>query len=118
MLKLRIVITTTLLSASVAQAVPLNCQQDQNTNELFCYYAKELRENGDLRSFPLFSGGPKEIVRTGYTAVFNCKVGYMELRDRRGVVFARNKPEKQYVKWMRNDVCFGEKNVKQDASLK
>jgi len=104
-----------LLSCST-QCATISCRDDSNTKQYFCYLPNEIRANGDLRSFPLFTGGPKGVSRTGQTVVVNCKAGYMELRDRKGVVFARNYPAKPHIIQVRDDVC-EEKNIKRDASL-
>lgn len=111
-----IVMTIAALSAGSAAAAKLSCRADRNTNEHICYLPGELRAHGDLRSFPLFTGGPKGADRSGYTAVVNCKAGYLEMRDRRGVVFARSVPEKRHVRDLRDDVC-AEARVKPDPTL-
>jgi len=51
-----------LIAAAAAlptRAAMLECREETNTRKHFCYLPSELRENADLRSFPLFTGGPK-----------------------------------------------------------
>jgi len=108
-----------LIAVSVtvpAIAATLSCREEPNTRKHFCYLPSELRANADLRSFPLFTGGPKGADRTPYTAVVNCKVRYLEMRDRKGVVFARQLPKKQHIRALIDDVCT-EAKVKRDNSL-
>jgi len=108
-----------LIAAAAAlptRAATLECREETNTRKHFCYLPSELRENADLRSFPLFTGGPKGAERTGYLAVVNCKARYLEMRDRQGVVFARQLPTKQHIRALVNDVCT-EGKVKRDKSL-
>ena len=64
----------------------------------------------------MYRGGPKGVADTGFTAVLNCKSGYLEMRDRQGVVFARDQPCKLYVIEFRDYVC-GEAKPKQDKKL-
>ncbi|GAO35223.1 hypothetical protein SCT_0607 [Sulfuricella sp. T08] len=99
-----------------AQAVQLSCSEDSNTRQRLCYNPKAVRSNGDLRAVRLYKGGPNGADDTGFTAVLNCKVGYLEMRDKQGVVFARDQPEKLYVVLFRDYVC-GEKQHKHDKSL-
>lgn len=107
---------TAAVAAFPTLAAKLECREEANTRKHFCYLPSELRENVDLRSFPLFTGGPKGAERTGHLAVVNCKVRYLEMRDRQGVVFARQLPRKQHIRALVNDVCAEEK-VKRDKSL-
>lgn len=105
-----------ILAAPSAFAATLSCREDPNTREHFCYLPSELRVNKDLRSFPVFKGGPKGAERSGYLAVVHCKTGLLELRDRKGVIFAKNFPSKKHIKLLLNDAC-SEKKVKIDKNL-
>lgn len=106
-----------ILAAPSTFAATLSCREDPNTREHFCYLPSELRANGELRSFPVFKGGPKGADRSGYLAVAHCKTGLLELRDRKGVIFAKNIPSKRHIKSLLNDACSEEK-VKIDKKLK
>jgi hypothetical protein len=109
-------ILLTLLGSN-AHAATLSCREDDNTRSTVCYNPREVRVNGNLRSFALYMGGPAGVDKNMNTAVVNCKAGYLELRDPRGVVFARDQPSKLHIVQLRDDVC-AEANVKQDVSLK
>jgi hypothetical protein len=104
------------LASVQAQAIQLSCRADDDTHETVCYYPKDIKSNGDLRSFALYTGGPKGVTKNVNLAIVNCKVGYLELRDRKGVVFARNQPSKLYVVRLRDDVC-KESKIKIDPTL-
>lgn len=99
-----------------AFAVQLSCSEDDNTRQRLCFNPKAVRANGDLRAVRLYKGGPNGVDDTGYTAVLNCKVGYLELRDKKGVIFARDQPSKLYAVQFRDYVC-KEKQVKADKEL-
>ena len=98
-------------------AAKLTCSDDTNTNEYLCYNDKDVKANGDLRAVKLYKGGPKGVNDTGFLAVLNCKIGYLEMRDRQGVTFARDQPEKLHVIKYRDMIC-EEKNPRVDKTLK
>ena len=106
-----------LLVAGSACAVQLSCSEDDNTHQRLCYNPKDVRSNGNLRAVKLFKGGPNGANETTYTAVIDCKIGYLELRDRQGVAFARDQPEKLYAVQFRDFVC-EEAKPKADKSLR
>ena len=112
-----VVVAFFCLMVGVAHAEGLACADDVNTFAMYCYSAKSVRVNGDLRSAQLYTGGPKGVEDSGFLSVINCKVGYLELRDRKGVAFARAVPEKKHIKNYRDFVC-NEKTPKQDKNLK
>lgn len=100
-----------------AQAGNLSCAQDDDTFAMYCYVTKSVKTNGDLRATELYTGGPKGVSDSGYLSVINCKAGYLEMRDKKGVAFTRGVPEKRHIRAYRDFVC-GEKNPKQDNALK
>lgn len=109
-----------IAACSIMQAaygIQLSCREDPDTRETICYHSNQVTANGDLRAFQLYKGGPNGVDRTAYTAVVNCKAGYMELRDKKGVIFARDQPNKLNVVQIRDDVC-NEAKVKQDTHLR
>lgn len=113
--KLVIAIMTAAFSSS-AFAAQLSCSEDDSTRQRLCYNPKAVRANGDLRAVRLYKGGPNGVDETGFTAVLNCKVGYLEMRDKKGVVFARDQPSKLYAVQFRDYVC-EDKQVKADKAL-
>ena len=98
-----------------ASAEKLTCRQDDDTREMVCYNPLKLRGNGDLRAFTIFTGGPNKMTPNANLSIVNCKIGYMELRDRSGVVFARNQPSKVHIVQIRDDVCAQDKYKKDKA---
>ena len=103
--------------ATAANAGNLTCAQDENSFSLYCYITKSVKVNGDLRATQLYTGGPKSIDNTGYLSLVDCKIGYLELRDKKGVAFARGIPEKKHVIEYVRYVC-EEKTAKQDVALR
>lgn len=63
-----------------------------------------IEQFGSLRA-PLYSGGPRELDHTGYTVSVNCLSKALELRDRQGVVFARNYAATQLGKDLAEFLC-------------
>ena len=107
-----------LTSFSVsAVASKLDCAEDENTFARYCYDAKQIRANGDLRSAQLYTGGPKSLSDSGFLSVVNCKLGYLEMRDQKGVAFARSVPEKKHIKDYVRFIC-AETSAKLDKNLR
>lgn len=107
-----------MLAAAVpALGAPLSCRRDPSNDRHFCYDPKAIRANGEIRAFKLYQGGPKGVDGNPYEARFYCDRGFLELRDRQGVVFARDQPEKLHIVQLRDDVC-AEKGAKPDKTLK
>ena len=111
-----IFLAAVLATTGSAQAGQLSCREDRNTKANVCYERKTVKVNGDLRSFTMATGGPKGVDKSPYLGVVNCRAKYLELRDKRGVVFARNFPEKAHVRYLIKDVCDEEK-VRPDKTL-
>jgi hypothetical protein len=106
-----------LVATGSASAVQLSCSEDDNTHQRLCYNPKDVRSNGNLRAVRLFKGGPQGVNETTFMAVIDCKIGYLELRDKQGVAFARDQPEKLYAVQFRDFVC-EEAKPKVDKSLR
>ena len=81
--------TATLL-AGLAQAAPLGCYEDADTLRHTCFEPAAVRQNGDLRSSPVYMGGPKGARSVGLTLVTNCKTGISTAQDRQGRNVAGN----------------------------
>lgn len=114
----RIVVFSILLaSLASAHSSQLSCRTDSNNKEAVCYEKASVRVNGHLRSFAMASGGPKGVIKSPYTAVVFCPYGYMELRNKLGVVMARNFPQKSNLRYLVSDVC-KEVKTKPDKTLK
>lgn len=88
-----------------ATAGKVTCSEDRNTRQWTCFDPQSVRSNGNLRATRLYLGGKNEIEKTPYTMVVNCKVGFVELRDRKGVVFGRDQPEKLHAVQLRDWIC-------------
>lgn len=83
-------IVLSLFMSAPAFAVKLTCAVDAVTDKRLCFPPSQLRAEGNIRRAPLYSGGPRELDPTGFTVSVNCTTKALELRDRQGVVFARN----------------------------
>lgn len=99
-----IVSAATHISPALAKT-PLSCGQNAQTLELSCIDPKRVTHNGDLKAAKLWTGGPKEIRETAYTIVANCKHGTVELRDRKGIVFARSRPDSDQSRVLYRTIC-------------
>lgn len=64
------------------------CHTDDGTNKVTCIDEAAVAVNGDLRSSPIYSGGPKGVSKTPYFIVTDCAKGISTLQDARGVNFA------------------------------
>jgi hypothetical protein len=73
------------LCCASAHALDLDCVEEPGTLRNFCYAPSKVLANGDLRSSPLFMGGPKDVDSTTLTIVVNCKTKAMTLQNRQGV---------------------------------
>lgn len=104
-----------LLPAS-SWAGNLSCVQDADTYATTCFDPKKVTSNGELRATKLYSGGPKEVNDLGHTAVVYCNRQIIELRDRKGIVFARNRPTTRQSFRLWNDICSAES--KPDKNLR
>lgn len=99
-----------------ASAVSLRCVENDDTRGTTCFNPLKVRSNGELRSTKIYSGGPNEVQDNGFTAVMYCNLQYIELRDRQGVVFARNRPTTKHAFSLWRQVC--EADAKPDKTLR
>ena len=65
----------------------LQCYESPGTLNYTCIDPAAARANGELRSSPLYSGGPRGVTQTPYTLVTNCTRGVSTLQDRTGANF-------------------------------
>ena len=112
------VLAACLFSFSALAAAPkLACSEDENTFAMYCYDTKTIKVNGDLRSSQMFTGVPKSLSDSGFLSVVNCKLGYLEMRDRKGVAFSRAVPEKKHIKNYVRFIC-DDTSAKLDKTLR
>lgn len=81
-----------------------------------CFPNDKVRVNGEVRAAPFYKGGPKGADDTGFTARVHCKSEVMELTDRQGVAFIRNKPTEQIGKDFVQFLC-SHQTLKKDPKL-
>lgn len=103
-MKRLIVVILICLSGNVF-ATKIDCTQDKNNLQMTCFDPKEVRANGNLRATRLYMGGPNQIDKTPYTLFTDCEIGYFEMRDKSGVVFARDQPTKLHSVQLRDKIC-------------
>lgn len=104
------VIAGCVLVCSNVMAAKLTCASDPDTDKRMCFLDDGLRASTDkkVREFRFFSGGPKALDDSGYTARVFCDpkfVPVIEMRDRRGVVFARNQAATKAARDLTTFVC-------------
>ena len=68
----------------------VQCVEDPSTLATTCVDLSSVRQNGEIRSSPIYRGGPKAIRITPYVMVVNCAKGITTLQDSDGVNFAGN----------------------------
>lgn len=73
----------------------LSCAKDEVTSAYLCFPDGKVRANDVVRAVPFYKGGPNGADNTGFTARVHCISKVMELTDRQGVAFVRNKPTEQ-----------------------
>jgi hypothetical protein len=66
----------------------LQCFETPGTMQNICVEPGAVRVNGDVRSSPIYSGGPKTVKATSFVLVTNCKSNVSTLQDRDGSNFA------------------------------
>lgn len=88
-MRIYIILVATLNVANIAYAktTPLKCHIEDGTNKAMCIAPSETEQNGDLRASPFYKGGIKEIDKTSYTFLVNCKTQVSTLQDKTGVNF-------------------------------
>lgn len=75
------------LSPAVGAAT-LACYEEPGSRKTTCIDESAVTVNGDIRSSPLFSGGPKGVTKTSAIVLVDCKRNVMTMQDRAGVNFA------------------------------
>src|SRR5437773_9483861 len=68
----------------------LQCYEEPGTRKTTCIAPSLVRANGDVRSSPLYMGGPNRVTSTSYTFIADCKKGISTLQDSSGVNFGGN----------------------------
>lgn len=86
-MKLRLACVALCALAVESKAVPLQCAIDQRTDAHQCIDPSQLRETDGIRWAPLYTGGPKTVRATNFTAHANCRTRVLHLKDRDGVSF-------------------------------
>ena len=116
------------LAAALAYAIALPtfaadgvCAVDRNTDQMLCFLDAPIRTSTDkqVREAALWQGGPRGVKPMGHTARVFCdkvNVPVLELRDRRGVVYARDQPEAKIGRDLASLMCDHNK-TKVDKSL-
>jgi hypothetical protein len=89
----RLVQMATLLGVSMIFRVALaanelECFETPGTMQNICVEPGAVRVNGDVRSSPVYMGGPKTVKATSFVLVTNCKSSVSTLQDRDGSNFA------------------------------
>lgn len=97
------------------------CASDRDTDAMLCFPAAPIRTSTDkqVREAALWQGGPRGVKPMGHTARVFCdkvNVPVLELRDRSGVVYAREQPETKIGRNLANIMCDYEK-TRVDKSL-
>lgn len=87
-MKKKILLLSALLISTGSYGASLRCHEAPDTLINTCIAPSETRVNGDIRSSPLYMGGPKAIKKTNFTAVANCPKKILTLQDRDGSNFS------------------------------
>ena len=69
----------------------LDCFEEEGTMNTICIQPTAARANGDIRSSPLFMGGPKSVKASSFVMITNCAKGVTTLQDHDGKNFAGGK---------------------------
>ncbi len=96
--------------ATNAHSAAVVCAEDPDTNQRMCFPQGPIRVSTDkvVREAALYSGGPRGASATGHNVRVFCSdkfVPVIEMRDRKGVVFARNQPEAKIGRDFASIVC-------------
>jgi hypothetical protein len=67
--------------------IDLACYEEPGTRKTSCIDRGNVESNGDVRSSPLYSGGPNQVDKTPYFFISNCAKQISTLQDRQGVNF-------------------------------
>lgn len=110
---------STLLATAAGSALAageLTCAENRITKAHMCFLNAKVTANEEVRSAPFFKGGPKGVKDTGFTARVHCTSKILELTDRQGVAFVRNRPTEQVGIDFVQFLC-EHKTVKRDPKL-
>jgi hypothetical protein len=77
-----------VVAAAASAKGNLACFEEPGTRATTCIDENAVVVNGDTRSSPIYSGGPKGVRKTPYMFVTNCARGVSTLQDEDGVNFA------------------------------
>jgi len=107
-----------LLVPTVALASNLECYEEEGTMSTMCIQPSAVRANGDIRSSPLFMGGPKSVSATSFMLITNCTKSVTTLQDREGKNFAGGRSnETKAVRSLSSWVC-AVKSPRNDSTLR
>lgn len=116
-IKAQMVLAGLLFSFNFASAAGnLTCAENDATHAYMCFHKGKVRANGVVRATPFYTGGPKGVDDTSFTARVHCVSRVLELTDRKGVAFVRNVPSEQVGLDFIRFLC-EHKPVKVDPSL-
>ena len=109
-MKTHLTLITVFLFAASANGAALVCAEDADTNKRMCFPQGPLSASADkvVRETTLYSGGPRGASATGHTVRVFCSdkfVPVIEMRDRKGVVFARNQPDAKLGRDFAHIIC-------------
>ena len=111
-----LLLTLFAVSFTKVYAGNFSCAENDLTHALMCFPKTDVRVNGPVRATKFYTGGPKGINDTGYTARVHCESKVMELTDRKGVAFVRNVPSEKVGLDFVRFLC-AHKPVKNDLNL-
>lgn len=83
-----ILVAAIVTAPAVAAKTFRHCYTEEGTNKATCIDEDAIAVNGDIRSAPVWQGGPKGVTKTPYFLVSDCKKRISTLQDRQGVNFA------------------------------
>ena len=113
-----IVMLLAVVAVPVSAANQLECYEEKGTMSTMCIEPKAVRVNGDTRSSPLYTGGPKGVRLTSIKMVTNCATKITTLQDNEGVNFAGGRGnETEALRSLSSWLC-DVKNPKKDPKLR
>jgi len=106
------------MPAAALAAGELQCYEEPGTLSTLCIHPAAARQNGALRSSPLFMGGPKGVRGTAITLVVDCTRNVSTLQDRQGKNFSGGRnSDTEAVRSLSSWLC-AVKSPKRDAALR
>lgn len=114
----RLITLTLCVTPAVVAAGELECYEEKGTMSTTCIEPGAVRMNGDIRSSPLYMGGPKGVNATSFMLITNCAKGVTTLQDRQGKNFAGGgSNDTPAVRTLSSSVC-AVKKPRTDTSLR